>query len=144
MKTSNVSDYKSLEEPVLTRSQIRSILGNKRFNMSGYDNNSGGRGKRGNCVVHNQDVLNTFASFGIYEYVEYLYLDFYKGAVNIHYKYWREDLGEQFLLEANNYNLHSNVGRVYDGLGGWTTSAIIQKVLELTIHSGKKTRRVNE
>ena len=138
-------------ESKLTRSQIRSILGNKRFNMSGYDGDETNVGqkygspyyKRGGCVIHNQDVLNTFASFGIYEHTEYLYLDFYKGGVNIHFKYWNEDLGKQELLENGNYDLRTNVGRVYDGLSGWTTSEIILKVLELTIYSGKPTRRTN-
>lgn len=111
----------------LTTGQIRDILGNKRFNMSGYDDYSGGNGARGNCVVHNMDVLNTFASHGIYEHTEYLYLDFYKGSPRLFYKYWNEELGEQV-----------------EGLDGFTTSEIILKILELTIYSGKPKRRVRE
>ena len=115
-------------ETKLTKQQVRDILGNKRFNMSGYDDYSGGNGSRGNCVINNMDVLNTFASHGIYEYTEYLYIDFYKGSPRIFYKYWNDALGEE----------------IYDGLEGQTTSEIICLILDLTIYSGKQKRRVRE
>lgn len=131
-------------EKKLTRADVREILGDKRFNMSGYDDKDG----RGSCVVNNQEVLNTFASYGIYEYTEYLYLDFYKGSGTIYFKYWNEQLdkddtfwGIQLGGEHDEHTIY--VGRRYEGLSGLTTSEIIVKILELTIYSGKPKRRTN-
>ena len=137
----------------LTRSQVRSILGEKRFNMSGYDGDETNVGqkygsplyKRGGCVIHNQDVLNTFASFGIYEHTEYLYLDFYKGNPTLHFKYWNEIVGRDVIIDDSIpfETIYGSMGRKDDNMSGWTTSEIILRVLELTIYSGKPTRRTN-
>ena len=106
--------------PKLTRQQIRIMLGDLRFDMSGYDS------EPGYCTIHNLEVLNTFAKFGIYDYTEYLVVDFHKGNPRIFLCYWGEDL---------NY--------IIDDLYGLTTSEIISKVLEFTVYSGKKRRRRN-
>jgi len=102
----------------LNRADIRKILGDKRFEMSGYESDTG------DCTVHNQKVLNVFAKFGIYDYTEYLFLDFYKGCPILYYRYWRE-------------KEHVVVNEWY----GWTTSEIILEILNLTVYSGRQTRR---
>jgi len=102
----------------LTRADIRKILGDKRFEMSGYE------GYTGDCTVHNQKVLNVFAKFGIYDYTEYLFLDFYKGSPTLYYRYWRE-----------------KEHRVNMDWGGLTTSEIVLEILNLTVYSGRQTRR---
>jgi len=132
----------------ISKQEIRKVLAGNRFEMSGYDNADEGRnrnyGDRGSCVVHNTELLLRFAKYGIFEHTEYLYLDFYKGSPRIHFKYWNEKLGEEFLLEHKNYNLMTNIGRIQDGLDGWTTSTIIEKIFDLTIYSDKPTRRTQQ
>ncbi|KPW03625.1 hypothetical protein AN213_00787 [Pseudoalteromonas sp. P1-8] len=88
-----------------------------RFEMSGYESNIGA------CTVHNTNILNLFADLGIYDYTEYLFLDFYKGNGTIYIKYW-----------ADNQNYEVDVS-------GCTTSGIILKVVKLTVLSGRSTRR---
>ena len=114
-------------ETKLTREDIKQRLAGLKFEMSGYDDYYGGRnlnhGKRGSCMVHNQMLLNQFADLGIYEYVEYLQLSFYKGGCYIHLQYWGED--NHICIEEH-------------GLG---TTEIIERVLDLTIYSNHKWRR---
>lgn len=102
----------------LIREDIRSVLGDLRFDMSGYNSR-----KTGDCVEENINVLHKFLKCGIYNYTEYLHVDFYKGIPRIHYQYWCER--EHHLEE----------------LVGLTTSQIILRVLEITVYSGKRTRR---
>ena len=83
-------------------------------------------------------------NFCIFEHTEYLYLDFYKGAATLYYKYWNEKLGEEMLLEYDNYDLLADTGRKHDGFAGWTTTEIIQKIFDLTIYSDKPTRRTQQ
>jgi hypothetical protein len=90
-----------------------------RFNMSGYES------KTGECTVHNQFVLNKFAFLGIYDYTDFLFLDFYKGAPTLYFRYWCDDI----LNEVD-----------YSGEG---TTSIIYDIMMLTIFSGKSTRRRN-
>lgn len=92
-----------------------------RFEMSGYD-----IGETGFCTTHNMNILNKFAYLGIYDYTEFLFLDFYKGSPMIYLKYWKGEYLE--------------IGESGD-LSGMTTSEIIYKIFELTILSGKNTRR---
>lgn len=84
-----------------------------RFEMSGDDDDTGEN------VIHNQFILNKFAYLGIYNYVSYLHLHFYKGHPTLHLKYYLED-----------ENLE------YD-LAGYTTSEIIYEILKLTVLSDK-------
>ena len=93
----------------------------KRFQMSGYD-----IGSRGSCTIHNQKVLNTFAYLGIYDYTDFLCLDFYKGSPSIAYSYW----GNDKLMYSEDLN-------------GYSTTEIIYKIFELTILSNKTKRRRN-
>lgn len=81
----------------------------KRFNMSGYEIETG------ECTLHNQEILNTFAYLGIYDYTDYLFLDFYKGTPALYLRYWNSDIN-------NEYD--------FDGL---STSNIIYEIFKLTI-----------
>lgn len=92
----------------------------RRFDMSGYDGNK-------NCTVFNTAILNEFAYLGIYDYTEYLFLDFYKGHCKLYLKYW---VGED-----------ENLVAIDDS--GYGTTDIIYKIFELTIFSGRGTRRRN-
>jgi len=94
----------------------------RRFEMSGYD-----MGKTGSCTIHNMNILNTFAYLGIYDYTKYLVVEFYKGIGIIYWEYWGSNEKSQ--------------KTDYDELSIWTTSEIIYKVFELTIFSGRETRR---
>ena len=100
---------------VLTTDGIRSG-----FNMSGYD----GTGTKGSCTLGNQAILNRFAHLGLYDYTEFLFLDFYKGTGGIYYKNWGGGSLE-----------------VMDYLDGETTAEIIYRILQITVLSDKPTRR---
>ena len=98
----------------------------RRFEMSGYDY---ANDTPGQCVVHNTAILNRFADLGIYDYTTYLFLDFYKGLGTLYYQYWREDE-------------HRNTDNEGGGcLGGVGTTEIIYEIFQLTIFSGRDTRR---
>jgi hypothetical protein len=106
-------------------SQIRGHLltndkEHKRFEMSGYDGE-----KSGSCVIHNQSILNIFAYLGIYDYTEYLYLDFYKGYPTLYMKYWGDSENIEYTFGDD------NVGTV----------EIIYQIFQLTILSNKNKRR---
>jgi len=92
-----------------------------RFDMSGYDYEGAG-----SCTLHNQIVLNKFAYLGIYDYTNYLFLDFYKGTPTLYLQYF------------GNPENKENLSFDYDGYG---TAEIIYEVFKLTILSNKKTRR---
>jgi len=108
------------KEIALLRPLIRKILGpGIKFDMSGYDNSPG------QCTLLNQEILNRFACLGIYDYTDYLFLDFYKGTPRLYMKYW--DNEEIIELEQE--------------MNGWTTSEIISQIYLLTVGSGRRTRR---
>ena len=90
----------------------------RRFEMSGYENNTG------ECTLHNLDVLNEFADLGIYDFTSYLFLDFYKGTPTLYLKYFNEYENLEF-----------------DELSGLGTTELIYKIFELTIFSDKGKRR---
>ena len=92
----------------------------KRFIMSGYDN-----GEPGSCVVWNQSILNQFADLGIYDYVSYIFLDFYKGTPTLYLRLWNT---------KQNYE---------EDFGGLTTSEIILEIFKKTIFSDLGKRRRN-
>ncbi len=104
-------------------SQLRHIDSNgmnkehRRFEMSGYENN------KGECTLHNLDIINEFADLGIYDFTSYLFLDFYKGTPTLYMKYFNE-----------NANLELE-------LSGYGTTEIIYLIFEKTIFSDKGTRR---
>ena len=60
-------------------------LPHKRFDMSGYGDGCG------SCVVHNMNILNLFRDLGIYNHVNYLFVDAYKGVITLHYQLWNND-----------------------------------------------------
>ena len=92
----------------------------KRFDMSGYDNETG------DCTLWNQSILNEFAYLGIYDYTHYLVVDFYKGVPTIYLRYF-----------------NTNEDYEIDDLPGCGTVEIIYRVFELTIFSGRNKRRRN-
>jgi|GEM_PF-291323 len=97
------------------KSQI--VKEHRRFEMSGYEN------KRGQCVTSNQAILNEFADLGIYDYTDYLFLDFYKGHGTLYFRYFSSNEHEQIEL------------------GGYGTVDIIYHIFEKTIFSDKGERR---
>ncbi len=90
----------------------------KRFDMSGYESNTG------QCTVWNTSVLNEFANLGIYDYTSYLFLDFYKGEPTLYLKYFYE-----------------NEDLVFNEWGGLGTVEIIYEIFKLTVFSKKRKRR---
>lgn len=91
----------------------------KRFEMSGYERETG------ECTLHNMSILNLFADLGIYDYTEYLFLDFYKGSGTLYFKHFHNHDDESQEID-------------YEGEG---TVEIIYDIFRLTILSDKPTRR---
>jgi len=91
-----------------------------KFEMSGYDDPFGVP-----CTVHNQKILNVFAYLGLYDYTNFLFLDFYKGNSSVYLRYWDSD---EFYVDK-------------DFTSGFSTSEIIYEIFKLTILSDKRTRR---
>lgn len=91
----------------------------RRFEMSGNEETTGW------CTLFNTDILNEFASLGIYDYTSYLFLDFDNGTPTVYLRYY-----------SDNENLE------YD-LNGYSTVEIIFTIFELTIFSGKPKRQRN-
>lgn len=89
----------------------------RRFDMSGYE------GEKGQCTLHNLSIVNEFADLGIYDYTDYLFLDFYKGNGTLYMQYFQQH--ENFEID----------------LGGLGTVDIIYLIFEKTIFSGYKERR---
>lgn len=134
----------------ITKNEIRKVLAGNRFEMSGYDDCYDGRnrnhGKRGSCVVHNTELLNRFAEYGIYEHTQYLYLDFYKGIPTLHFKYWHDYLGQTVIIDSSEKwkTIYGSMGRKDENMSGWTSTEIIERIFELTVYSGKPTRRTQQ
>jgi hypothetical protein len=89
------------------------------FDFSGYESITGV------CTLGNMKILNAFAFLGIYDYTEFLFLDFYKGIPRLYFKYWCDE----------KYQNHE------DDLIGSSTSEIIYKIFEITIFTDKQKRR---
>jgi len=89
----------------------------RRFEMSGYEETTG------ECTKHNLAIVNEFADLGIYDYTNYLFLDFYKGQGTLYLQYFHES--EHFSFD----------------LVGYGTVKIIYEIFEKTIFSGKSKRR---
>ena len=113
----NVEELKQLRK-YQVYDYISSVLGEARFDMSGYD-----YGETGTNVIFNGEILARFAHLGIYDYTRYLYLDFYKGNGTIYYGYFYEVTNEEKTL------------------GGMRTVDIIYEIFSLTIFSKKSKRR---
>lgn len=90
-----------------------------RFDMSGYES------ENGKCTIDNQFILNKFAYLGIYDYTDYLFLDFYKGCGTLYYKYFSTDENKE------------------ENFGGYGTTEIIYEIFKRTILTDKYTRRRN-
>lgn len=89
----------------------------RRFDMSGYEN------KTGDCTLHNMAIVNIFADMGIYDYTDYLFLDFHKGDGVLYLKYCNDNLNHAIRL------------------GGQKTVEIIHEIFKRTIFSDRKKRR---
>lgn len=120
-----IENNQILELKDLTSNEVKDYIRKKltvdkfkhRFEMSGYEN------KTGETTIGNLNIINKFASLGIYDYTHYLYLDFYKGTPTLYLKYWGSDKNEEFEFS------------------GFTTSEIIYEIFKLTIFSDKVKRR---
>ena len=125
-----VETLKTMEE-----SEIREFIRERltkdgerlRFEMTGYDNSDipNSLYEKGSCTLHNQKILNVFAYLGLYDYTNFLFLDFYKGGSRLYFKYWHDD--ELFINDAFT--------------NGATTTEIIYEIFKLTILSNRDTRR---
>lgn len=93
-----------------------------RFQMSGYGDN---------VTSYNVSILNRFESWGIYDYTQMLTIDFYKGCGNIYY----------LPLGKRSWSNDGYSGVMTFDVGGYSTSEIIFKILEVTIFSGAEKRR---
>lgn len=89
----------------------------RKFEMSGCESETG------QCTKHNLEIVNEFADLGIYDYTNYLFLDFHKGSGTLYLKYFNEN--ENIEVE----------------LGGCGTTEIIYEIFSKTILSDKPTRR---
>lgn len=89
----------------------------RRFEMSGYET------RKGECTLENLAILNRFAYLGIYDYTNYLFLDFYKGTPTLYMQYFQ-----------TNENIEVD-------LSGFGTVDIIYEVFERTIFSNRCPRR---
>jgi len=128
-----VETLKTMEE-----SEIREFIRERltkdgerlRFEMSGYDSSDipNSLYEKGSCTLHNQKILNVFAYLGLYDYTNFLFLDFYKGGSRLYFKYWCDD--ELFINDDFTY--------------GATTTEIIYEIFKLTILSNRDTRRREE
>ncbi len=96
---------------------IRILKDNAKFEMSGYEEITG------ECTRHNLNILDIFAEFGIYDYTNYLFLDFYKGSAILYLQYFYEEENLKF------------------DFSGYGTTEIIFNILTLTTLSGKRKRR---
>lgn len=122
LKTMEESEIKEFIRERLTKDGER-----LRFKMSGYDSSDipNSLYEKGSCTLHNQKILNVFAYLGLYDYTNFLFLDFYKGGSSLYFKYWRDD--ELFIND--------------DFTNGATTTEIIYEIFKLTILSNRDTRR---
>ncbi|MBN8688584.1 MAG: hypothetical protein J0M10_16310 [Chitinophagales bacterium] len=89
----------------------------RRFEMSGYENETG------QCTKHNLEIVNKFADLGIYDYTSYMFLDFYKGHGTLYLKYFNDNENLEFEL------------------GGYGTTEIIYAIFEKTILTNRTQRR---
>ena len=125
-----VETLKTMEE-----SEIREFIRERltkdgerlRFEMTGYDSSDipNSLYQKGSCTLHNQKILNVFAYLGLYDYTNFLFLDFYKGGSSLYFKYWGDD---ELFIDP-------------DFTNGATTTQIIYEIFKLTILSNRKTRR---
>ena len=125
LKTMEESEIKEFIRERLTKDGER-----LRFEMSGYDSSDipNSLYEKGSCTLHNQKILNVFAYLGLYDYTNFLFLDFYKGGSRLYFKYWCDD--ELFIND--------------DFTNGATTTEIIYEIFKLTILSNRDTRRREE
>ena len=90
------------------------------FEMSGFD---GSTGTAGDCAVYNMAIVNLFADVGIFDYTDFLYLDFHKGTGYIYLRYFQQN---EFFAYC---------------VAGYTTCDIIKAIIHLTVLSGHRERR---
>lgn len=82
---------------------------------------------------YNMDIINVFAHLGIYDYVDFLTLNCWKGWNGLYYRY--SDMPENYNYFGNARNL---MACVEEDLSGYGTVEIIYRILEVTILSRRK------
>lgn len=112
---------KTLEFDYSVKTSLRNseIKDHIRFDMTGYDIPS----KNFFNAVHTNYILSLFAGIGIFDYTDFLYLDFYKGNPTLYLRHWSENE----TIEVD--------------LSGYGTVEIIDTIIEMTVLSGKYKRR---
>lgn len=102
---------------ILIKPGATSLKDHYRFDMSGYES------KTGQCTLENMSILNKFAFLGIYDYTNFLFIDFYKGIGHVYLMYfWQSEYTQKEFC-------------------GEGTTEIIYEIFKLTILSDKGTRR---
>lgn len=87
-----------------------------RFAMSGY-------GISPSATEINMNILFLFAKFGIFDYTNYLFLDFHKGRATLYFAYWNDTVNHEV------------------DLTGLTTCEIVEQVFKHTVYSDRPQRR---
>jgi hypothetical protein len=119
-----------------------------RFNMSGYDLDL-------TSTEVNTNILLLFAKFGIFNYTDYLFLDFFKGTPTIYLRYFQKGLPKKYdcfsvkIPEGTDLNeLGKDIFEypeskiiIEEDLDGATTCQIIERIFDLTVYSGYLERR---
>lgn len=67
-----------------------------RFDMSGY-----GRPGYNDCYFDNLEILKLFTDYGIWDFVEFLYLDAYKGNMKLCWKWWINSTNDESYHELD-------------------------------------------
>jgi hypothetical protein len=116
----NEIDIKDLDSFKLINYNKDNLRNHYRFDMSGYDNEIDGNII--NATVAVQRILSKFIWLGIYDYTEYLALDFYKGGVYLYYSYD----GRKHIIDEE--------------CDGYTTSEIIYHILCLTVFTNRRSK----
>ncbi|MEO6522203.1 MAG: hypothetical protein ABIN91_11030 [Mucilaginibacter sp.] len=121
LATATEDEVKDFIRLILIKDGVIGIKDRYRFDMSGYETTTG------ECTINNMAILNKFAFLGLYDYTNFLFLDFYKGTPTLYFEY----------LYSGDGGLNSLK------FSGYTTTEIIYEVLKVTVLSGKGTRRRN-
>ena len=128
-----VNELREMSKPEVL-SYIRGILdaGRRvRFEMSGYNYESAGSGfnlEKDICVsVYNQRIIDRFAFLGIYDYFQFLHIDFYKGTGELYFRFFDRSYHGGNCEEEE--------------FGGWSSAYIIYYIFEISILSNHNRRR---
>lgn len=82
---------------------------------------------------YNMDIINVFAHLGIYDYVDFLTLNCWKGWNGLYYRYTEMPETSSYFRNARNM-----VACAEEDLTGYGTVEIIYRILEVTVLSRRK------